>query len=699
MTDLKDIRNIGIIAHIDAGKTTTTERILYYTQRIHRLGEVDDGSATMDWMEEEKKRGITITAAATTCFWKVGSSGTEDDEDIQINIIDTPGHIDFTVEVERSLRVLDGAVMIFSAVEGVESQSEAVWHQADKYRVPRLVYINKLDRIGADPWKCVQMIRERLAGRPLLLQYPVGIEDKVSGVCDLLLNKLIEWCPGSDGSEFSTEDVPHELMSDVETKKKELFEILSDEDDEFAELYIEGKDIPRNKLVSLIRKLTISDDFVPVFFGASLKNIGIQPLLDGVVEYLPSPLERPPVEGKNPYTDDKERRYAREDEPFCALVFKLQSDSHGTLAYLRVYSGKINPNVRVLNANTGIKERISHIYMMHANKNRSVQEAKAGDIVGVTGLKEVETGHTLTAVDAPIILESPKFPEPVISATIEPKTTADEAKLSLVLRRLSLDDPTFQVKVDSETGETLVSGMGELHLDVLTQRMEREFALKTRLTNPLVAFKETITNVVRQRGKFIKQTGGRGQYGDVELELRPLERGGGFRFKESVRDGSVPKEYWPAVRSGIEESMKVGMLAGFPVIDLEIRLIGGSYHSVDSSVVAFEVAASIAFKKAVGKAHPILLEPIMRLEIIIPPEYLGAVLDDLNARGGKILNLLGNEVRHTIIASCPLRKLFGYATVLRSMTQGRVVHIAKFDSYQKLSEEEQDLVLKKVRGY
>ncbi|MDI6839355.1 MAG: elongation factor G [bacterium] len=682
-------RNIGIIAHIDAGKTTTTERMLYYTHCIHKIGEVDEGSATMDWMEEEKERGITITAAAITCYWR-GK---------RINIIDTPGHIDFTGEVERSLRVLDGAIMIFSAVEGVESQSESVWYQADRYQVPRLVYINKLDRIGADPYHCINMIKDRLAGHPLILQLPVGIEESFHGVCDVLSGKLIEWPPGGDGAKFKVSEVPSSLKAQFELAKKDLLEAISIEDDRIGEVYLEGKVVEREELIRAIRRLTIKNRFVPVFFGSSLKNTGVQPLLDGIVDYLPSPIDRRPVEGKNLLTGQIEKLKPDPESPFCALVFKLQTTPHGKLFYLRIYSGKIKPGSVVLNTNTGLKGRISQIFLMYADRQEIIEEASAGDIVAVYGLKESRTGDTISAPGFPIMLEGLKFPEPVISATIEPKTRSDGDKLSIILNKLTIDDPTFKVKTDSDTGEVVVSGMGELHLEVLTQRMEREFSLKTRFTNPRVAYRETITRVVRERGQFIKQSGGRGQYGDVELELKPLERGGGFKFKEKVRDGSIPREYWGAIRKGVEASMKVGVLGGFPIVDLEVVLLGGSYHSIDSSDIAFEMAASIAFKKGMERGKPVLLEPMMRLEIIVPPEYLGAILDDLSTRGGRVLSLSGSEVRHTVIASCPLRKLFGYATVLRSITQGRVVHLMKFDTYQPLPQEEQDLVLKKIRGY
>jgi elongation factor G len=680
MKDLEGIRNIGVIAHIDAGKTTTTERMLYYTRKIHRIGEVDDGSATMDWMDQEKERGITITSAATTCYWK-GK---------QINIVDTPGHIDFTGEVERSLRVLDGTVMVFSAVEGVESQSEGVWLQADKYQVPRIVYINKLDRMGADPYSCIEMIAEKLTGHPIELQFPVGIEKGFASVCDVISEKLVEWIPGEDGSEFTSRDIDDSLRPRLEEAKRRLLESISMEDDEIAEDYLADRDIDRDTLVKAIRRLTIEKRFVPIFFGSSVRNVGIQPLLDAIVDYLPSPLER---------ISDTDKSACKVDSQFVALAFKIQSDPHGKLVYLRIYSGSIRVGEQFTNVNTGARERISQIFLMHANKRKILKEASAGDIVAVYGPKDVRTGHTLAAIGSDVKLETLEFPEPVIFAKIEPKTHQDEAKFHQVLESLTLDDPTIEVRTSPETGETLIAGMGELHLQVASRRMEREFAVHTRLGNPQVAYKETILKAVQTRGKFIKQTGGRGQYGDVVLDVRPTVRGSGFKFTQEVKNGAVPREYWKAVRKGAESSMQVGILAGFPVVDVEVVLIDGTYHSIDSSDIAFQAAASIAVKEALQKGISVLLEPEMKLEIVIPQEYLGNVLDDLSARGGKIVSLSGAGIRHNVMASCPLRKLFGYATTLRSLTQGRVVHLMKFDSYSKLSEEEQTLVLKKTRGY
>ncbi|MBI4723329.1 MAG: elongation factor G [Candidatus Stahlbacteria bacterium] len=704
--NLADIRNIGIIAHIDAGKTTTTERILYYSRKIHRIGEVDDGSATMDWMEEEKERGITITSAVTTCYWK-GK---------QINIIDTPGHIDFTGEVERSLRVLDGTVMIFSAVEGVESQSESVWLQADRYEVPRIVYINKLDRMGAEPNSCINMIKDRLNAYPLELQFPIGIEKDFCGICDVLSEKIIEWLPGTDGTEFTTKDVPETLKSTLNEKKKEILELIALKDDEIAELYLSDQPISNEQLIKTIRRLTTQRKLVPIFLGTSLRNIGVQQLMDGIVDYLPSPIERMEAlkqlkrselllkSGELGQSDNQTIRQSDNiipftDSKFCALAFKIQTDQHGKLVYMRVYSGKIKIGQQILNANNNTTERIAQIFLMHANKRQIISEAEAGDIVAVYGPKEVRTGHTLTDVDSNIKLKALEMPEPVVFAKIEPKTHQDEEKFVSVLDNLMIDDPTVEVKIAPDTGETLIGGMGELHLEVICQRMEREFGLKTKMGIPQVAYKETITKQAVARGKFIKQSGGKGQYGDVIIRVEPAEKGKGFSFREEVKEGAIPREYWGAIQKGVESAVQVGVLAGFPIVDLEVILTGGSYHPVDSSEIAFEAAGSMAVKEAIGKAHPILLEPEMKLEIIIPPEYLGNVLDDLGVREGKVLSLSGTGIRHTIFATCPLRKLFGYATTLRSLTQGRVVYLMKFESYKELPSDEQSAVLEKIRGY
>lgn len=687
--NILNIRNIGIIAHIDAGKTTTTERILYYTRRVYKMGEVDEGSATMDYMREEKERGITITSAATTCYWK----------SVRINLIDTPGHVDFTAEVERSLRILDGAIMLFSAVEGVESQSEAVWRQADRYDVPRIVYINKLDRVGADPFAAVRMMEERLHVKPVLLQIPVGNEDSFRGVIDLIKLKSFIWPIGTDGSRYDEKDIPKELEGEALKWRDKLLETLSDYDDHLAEQYLSGKYIEEDEIKRVIRKGVINENIFPVLFGASIKNVGVQPLLDAVKDFLPSPVDRPPIEGQKLGSREREVRVPSDDEPLSALVFKVQNTPFGNLCYLRIYSGMLKAGTVVFNSTIQKRERISRIFLMHADKRESRDEAHTGEIVAVLGPKETKTGHTLSSFQDPIVLEVLKFPEPVISVTIEPKRKADGERLGEVLKRLCDEDPTLDFKVDPETGQTIMRGMGELHLDVTKTRMERNFSVPVRVGNPRVAYKETITRPVIERGKFIRQTGGRGQYGDVILEVRPLPRGGGFKFEDAVKEGEIPKQYIPAIKEGILESMEVGPLAGFPVVDIHVILIGGSYHPVDSSEPSFKIASSIAFKNALQKGDPILLEPVMNLEIIVPGEYVGLVLEDMRARGGKITGMKSDRVTHTIMASCPLRELFGYATTIRSLTQGRAVYTTEFDSYRELPKDVHASLLEKIRGY
>jgi elongation factor G len=687
--NILNIRNIGIIAHIDAGKTTTTERILYYTRKVYKMGEVDEGSATMDYMREEKERGITITSAATTCYWK----------GIRVNLIDTPGHVDFTAEVERSLRILDGAIMLFSAVEGVESQSEAVWRQADRYNVPRIVYVNKLDRVGADPFTAVRMMEERLHVKPVMLQVPVGEEDSFKGIIDLIKLKSLTWSISTDGSEYDERDIPKELESKALKWRDKLIETLSDYDDNLAEQYISGGHIKETEIKKVIRQGVISEDLFPVLFGASLKNTGVQPLLDAVKDYLPSPVDRPPIEGQKLGSTEKEVRVPSDDEPLSALVFKVQNTPFGNLCYLRIYSGMFKVGTVVFNSTIHKRERISRIFLMHADKREVRDKAHTGEIVAVLGPKETKTGHTFSSSQDSIVLEIPKFPEPVISITIEPKRKTDGERLGEVLRRLCDEDPTLDFKFDAETGQTIMRGMGELHLDVTKTRMERNFSVAVRVGNPRVAYKETITKSAIERGKFIRQTGGRGQYGDVIIEVRPLPRGGEFKFEDTVKEGEIPKQYIPAIKEGILESMEVGPLAGFPVVDVHVILIGGSYHPVDSSEPSFKTASSIAFKNAVQKGDPILLEPVMNLEIIVPGEYVGAVLEDMRARGGKVTSMKSDKATHTIMASCPLRELFGYATTIRSLTQGRAVYTTEFDSYRELPEDIYVSLLEKIRGY
>ena len=687
--NILNIRNIGIIAHIDAGKTTTTERILYYTRKVYKMGEVDEGSATMDYMREEKERGITITSAATTCYWK----------GVRINLIDTPGHVDFTAEVERSLRILDGAIMLFSAVEGVESQSEAVWRQADRYNVPRIVYINKLDRVGADPFAAVHMMRERLHVKPVLLQIPVGNEDSFKGVIDLIKLKSFIWPIGTDGSRYDERDLSKELESEALKWRDRLLETLSDYDDHLAELYIGGEYIKEDEIKRVIRKGVIRENLFPVLFGAAIKNVGVQPLLDAVKDFLPSPADRPPIEGQKRSSREREVRVPSDDEPLSALVFKVQNTPFGNLCYLRIYSGMLKAGIVVFNSTIQKRERISRIFLMHADKRESQDEVHTGEIVAVLGPKETKTGHTLSTFQDPVVLESPKFPEPVISVTIEPKRKADGEKLGEVLKRLCDEDPTLDFKFDAETGQTIMRGMGELHLDVTRTRMERNFSVSVRVGSPRVAYKETITKPAIERGKFIRQTGGRGQYGDVILEVKPLPRGGKFKFEDTVKEGEIPKQYIPAIKEGILGSMEVGSLAGFPVVDIHVILIGGSHHPVDSSEPSFKIASSIAFKNALQKGDPILLEPVMNLEIIVPGEYVGVVLEDMKARGGKVTSMKSDKATHTIMASCPLRELFGYATTIRSLTQGRAVYTTEFDSYRESPKDIYASLLGKIRGY
>lgn len=707
MIDLKKIRNIGFIAHIDAGKTTTTERILYYTGKIHKHGEVDEGSTITDWMPEEKQRGITITAAATTCYWG----------DNRINIIDTPGHVDFTAEVERTLRVLDGAVIIFSAVEGVESQSETVWYQADRYNVPRIVYINKLDRVGANVEKCLNMMSERLGIRPIVLQLPVGIEEGFSTLVDLISMKLLLF----EELKVRYEEIPESLKETARLKRKEMLESIALYNDSFAEEYLNPKsqickglinqtstEISQkevNFIKESIRAIVInhlpinhSPRAVPVLFGASIQNIGIQPILDSIVEYLPSPLDVPLIVAQNPLTGKKEEISLKDRKSLLALVFKIYNDSHGGLVYLRIYSGVLKQGGLVYNAQKKKKERILRIFLLHGDKRVSLQEAHAGEIVGVYGLKDVVTGDTITDISSPLLLETLYFPEPVLSCSIEPKSREDAEKLEWVLEKIAQDDPTIKIKTDNETGQFIISGMGELHLEVVKNRMEKDFSFHANIGTPQVAFKETIKDCIRKRGEFIKQSGGKGQYGDVEIEIIPTKRDEGIAFENCIKNGSIPFEFIPAIEKGIKESMESGILAGFPVVDVKVRLVGGSSHPVDSSDIAFKIAASIAFKEASKDANPVLLEPVMKIEIITHSQYVGAILSDMGGRGGKVLGLSG-DASHTIKALCPLRKLFGYASALRSLTQGRVVHMVEFDSYKEVPLPEQDVILQKMRGY
>jgi elongation factor G len=671
---LTKIRNIGIIAHIDAGKTTTTERILYYTGRAHKMGEVHEGSATMDWMPQEQERGITITSAATTCFW-LGH---------QINIIDTPGHVDFTAEVERSLRVLDGAVGVFCAVGGVEPQSETVWRQAEKYGVPRIAFVNKLDRIGADFQRCVREIREKLGAHPLVLQLPLGIEQNLQGVIDLISMEAIVYDEETLGATYRIEPIPDALIGEAEAARVQLLEALAENDDAFMMKYLEGESITAEEIESSIRRETLANRLVPVVCGAAFKNKGVQQLLDAIVKYLPSPLDIPAVHGLNP-DGEEEVREVDEHAPAAALVFKIMTDPFvGQLTFLRVYSGVLRVGEHVLNTTKEVRERVGRLLRMHANKREDVELVRAGDIAATVGLKRTLTGDTLAAEGAPIILESMAFPEPVISVAIEPKTKADQEKLGVALHKLAQEDPTFKIATDRETGQTLIAGMGELHLEILVDRLFREFSIGANVSKPQVAYKETIKRAVKAEGKFVRQSGGRGQYGHVWLEIEPLERGAGFEFVDAVVGGTIPREYIPAVRQGVQEAMEAGIFAGYPVIDLRVKLSDGSYHDVDSSELAFKIAGSMALKDGVKKAGGVLLEPIMDVEVVTPEEFMGDVIGNLNSRRGNIKAVTTRAGARVISARVPLTEMFGYATDLRSLSQGRATYTMHFSSYQEV---------------
>jgi len=685
---LEKIRNIGIMAHIDAGKTTTTERILFYTGRVHRIGEVDDGAATMDWMAQEQERGITITSAATSCRW----------QDHLINIIDTPGHVDFTVEVERSLRVLDGAIAIFCSVGGVEPQSETVWRQADKYHVPRIAYINKMDRMGADFFRVRDMIQERLQANPLVLQLPIGAEENFQGIIDLIENKAVIYLDDL-GTTSERVDIPVEYLEQVSHYREKLLEAVADFDEELMLKYLEGEEITPFEIKKAVRKATLGLKTVPVLCGSSFKNKGVQLLLDAVVDYLPSPLDIPPIKGINPTTNEEEVRLASDEEPFSALAFKIMSDPYvGKLSFLRIYSGVLKSGTYVYNSTKNKRERIGRILRMHANHREDIPDAYAGSIVGVVGLKDTTTGDTLCDEAHSIVLESIKFPEPVISVAIEPKTKADQEKISASLLKLAEEDPTFRVRTDEETGQTIISGMGELHLDIIIDRLFREFKVAANIGKPQVAYKETITKAAKAEGKFIRQSGGRGQYGHVWLQLEPLERGSGLIFENKIVGGTIPKEYIPAIETGVREAAQSGVVAGYPLIDLKVTVFDGSYHEVDSSEMAFKIAASMALKDGVKKAAPIVLEPIMQVEVVIPEDYLGDILGDLNSRRGHILSMEQRNGTQIVRAYVPLASMFGYATDLRSLTQGRGTYTMQFSHYEELPQGIMEQNLKKTSG-
>jgi elongation factor G len=681
---LEKIRNIGIIAHIDAGKTTTTERILYYTGRSHRLGEVDEGSATMDWMVQEQERGITITSAATTCSW----------HEHQINIIDTPGHVDFTAEVERSLRVLDGAVGLFCAVGGVEPQSETVWRQATKYQVPRIAFVNKMDRAGADFFRAVDMMQRRLGVRPLVLQLPLGKEESFQGAIDLLGMRAMIWDEDTLGATYRITGIPNDYLAQAEEYRIRLVEELADLDEEVMEKYLGEEVLTPALLARVIRRGTISNHLTPVFCGAAFRNKGVQSLLDGIVDYLPSPSDIPPIVGAVPSTENTTSRLASDDEALAALAFKVMVDPYvGQLVFVRVYSGLLEAGSSVYNSSKGKRERVGRLVKMHANKREEVKVIRAGDIGAVVGLKQTFTGDTLCDEAHPVILESMTFPEPVVAVAIEPKTKADGDKLGISLHKLSQEDPTFRVTIDAETGQTLIAGMGELHLEILVDRLAREFQVAANVSRPQVAYKESIRRVMAGEGRFVRQSGGRGQYGHVKLRLEPLKRGEGFAFENAIVGGVVPREFVPAVEAGIVEAMQQGIMAGYPVVDIKATLYDGSYHEVDSSELAFRIAASLAFKEAARKADPVILEPIMSVEVVVPEEYMGDVIGDLNARRGKIRGLEERAGAKVVLAHVPLAEMFGYATDLRSRTQGRATFTMQFAFYDEVPAHKQEELL------
>jgi len=695
---IEKIRNIGIIAHIDAGKTTVSERILFYTGVSHKIGEVHEGEAIMDWMEQERERGITITAAATTVFWVPASNQNDPDRknfEYKINIIDTPGHVDFTVEVERSLRVLDGAVVVFDGVAGVEPQSETVWRQADKYKVPRLCFINKLDRLGASFENSFQSILSRLTPNAVRMQIPDAEEEKFSGVADLLTMKFYRF-EGKFGESVTESEIPERLKERAEENRRKLIEKIAENDDEVAGSFLEGKEISLETLKKSLRQSVLNYKIVPVYCGSALKNKGVQLVLDAVVDYLPSPVEVPPVKGINPKTGEMEERESKDGEPFTALAFKVATDPYvGQLTFFRVYSGVLKAGSYVLNVAKNEKERIGRILRMHANERQELPEVDAGSIAATVGLKFTKTGDTLSALERPIILEEIVFPEPVISLRIEPKTKADQEKMALALKRLSDEDPTFRIKTDQETGDTIISGMGELHLEIIVDRMKREFGVSAAVGRPQVAYKETITASTEVEGKYIRQSGGRGQYGHVWLRLEPLERGRGFEFVDAIKGGAIPGEFVPAVEKGVLEAKEKGVLAGYPVIDFKATLYDGTFHEVDSSEIAFKIAASSAFQDGAKRSRPVILEPLMKLEVIVPEKFMGEVNGDLSGRRGQISNITDRGVLNlkVIDAKVPLGEMFGYATILRSLTEGRGTFTMEFSNYEMMPQNVADQII------
>jgi elongation factor G len=682
-------RNIGIMAHIDAGKTTLSERILFYTGRIHRVGEVHEGAATMDWMEQERERGITITSAATTTHWR----------DHRINIIDTPGHVDFTVEVERSLRILDGACAVFCAVGGVEPQSETVWRQADKYKVPRIAFVNKMDRVGADFDNVISMMRERLGARPVPIHIPMFVGEQFTGTIDLIEMKAITYHDDSQGTTFDIHDIPRDLVSSANEGRHHLLESVAEFDEQLLDDYLHEKPYTSEDLRRAVRKGTLASQIQPVLAGSAFKNKGVQRLLDAVVDFLPSPLDMPPVDGHTIDTFEHVTRKPSDDEPFSALAFKIMTDPYvGKLTFFRVYSGAIKTGDQILNAATGNKERIGRLVQMHANKREEISEVYAGDIAAAIGMKRVTTGNTLCDPQYPLALEAMTFPEPVVDVAIEPKSKVDEEKLANALQRLSEEDPTFRVRTDDETSQTVISGMGELHLEILVDRMLREFNVQANVGKPQVSYKETITNAAEQRHRFVRQTGGKGMFADVTLTVEPQEPGKGFVFESKITGGSIPKEFIPAVEKGVEDAMRTGVLAGYPMVDVKVTLLDGNYHDVDSSEMAFRIAGSMAFKEACQKAKPRLLEPIFDVEVVVPEEYMGDIIGDLSSRRGRIGGMFTRNEARVIAASVPLAEMFGYATRMRSISQGRAAYSMQFSRYETLPQAVAEEIVAKAKG-
>ncbi|WP_198245306.1 elongation factor G [methane-oxidizing endosymbiont of Gigantopelta aegis] len=693
-TPIEQYRNIGIMAHIDAGKTTTTERILYYTGVSHKIGEVHDGAATMDWMEQEQERGITITSAATTCFWS-GMAGQYPVH--RINIIDTPGHVDFTIEVERSLRVLDGACAVFCAVGGVEPQSETVWRQANKYKVPRLVFVNKMDRSGADFYRVIAQIRERLGANPVPVQLPIGSEDAFAGVIDLLKMKAIYWHDADKGASFEEKEIPEDLAAVASEWRENLMESAAEANEDLMDKYLEEGVLSEADIRKGLRLLTLANEAVPAYCGSAFKNKGVQSLLDGVVEYLPSPIDVPPIKGHKEGSDDVVVCPASDDAPFAALAFKIATDPFvGSLTFFRVYSGVLNSGEAVYNPVKGKRERIGRLVQMHANSREEVKEVRAGDIAAAIGLKDVTTGDTLCDASDSVILEKMDFPEPVISVAVEPKTQADQEKMNDALAKLAKEDPSFRVHTNEDSGQIIISGMGELHLEIIVDRMQREFGVKASVGAPQVSYRETIKKSVEAEGKFIRQSGGRGQYGHVWLRLEPLERGAGYEFVNEIVGGVVPKEYIPAIDKGVQEQMENGVLAGFPVVDVKVSLFDGSYHDVDSNEMAFKIAGSMAFRDGAKAANPVILEPIMKVEIVTPEEYMGDVVGDINRRRGMIQGMDDSPAGKTIHCEVPLAEMFGYATDLRSATQGRATYSMQFEKYSEAPANVAEAIIEKV---